>query len=88
MADNPELVNVKNLVSGAIEGEKDSLRRLSEEIWSNPELNYEEETAHKVLTDYLESNGFRVERKYCDMKTAFRARYARVSFGIWPRVIV
>ena len=75
MADNHELVDFKNLVSEAIEGEKDSLRRLSEEIWSNPELHYEEVTAHKVLTDYLETRSFRVDRKYCDIKTAFRARY-------------
>ena len=61
-------------MSGAIEKERESLRALSTEIWSNPELNYEEVVAHKVLTDYLEDKGFTVDREYCDIKTAFRAR--------------
>ena len=62
------------MLAKAIEEEKDSLRSLSENIWSNPELNYEEVFAHKILTDYLEDKGFTVDREYCDIKTAFKAR--------------
>ena len=62
------------MLTKAIEEEKDSLRSLSENIWSNPELNYEEVFAHKILTDYLEDKGFTVDREYCDIKTAFKAR--------------
>ena len=47
-------MNADKIVTKAIEEEKDSLRSLSENIWSNPELNYEEVFAHKILTDYLE----------------------------------
>ena len=55
------------------------LRKLSEEIWKNPELNYEEHTAHKLLTDFLEEKGFTVERGYCGMQTAFRARQVLIT---------
>ena len=71
---------VAKIVSGAIEKEKESLKELSQEIWSNPELNYEEVFAHKVLTDYLEAKGFTVDREFCDIKTAFRARYEAFYF--------
>lgn len=71
---------VANIVSGAIEKEKESLKALSHEIWSNPELNYEEVFAHKVLTDYLEGKGFAVDREFCNIKTAFRARYGVFYF--------
>ena len=67
-------MNADKIVTKAIEEEKDSLRSLSENIWSNPELNYEEVFAHKILTDYLEDKGFTVDREYCDIKTAFKAR--------------
>ena len=69
----------EKIVSGAIEKERESLRALSTEIWSNPELNYEEVVAHRALTDYLEDKGFTVDREYCDIKTAFRARYNKNS---------
>ena len=68
------VMNADQIVTKAIEEEKDSLRSLSENIWSNPELNYEEVFAHKILTDYLEDKGFTVDREYCDIKTAFKAR--------------
>jgi amidohydrolase len=63
------------LVTTAIQSQKKSLNRLSNEIWQNPELCFEEHAAHKVLTDYLEGQGFAVERHYCGMKTAFRAKF-------------
>lgn len=56
-----------------IDTSKEELQQLSFEIWKNPELNYEEHFAHKVLTDFLERKGFSVERGYCGIKTAFKA---------------
>ena len=38
------------------------LNILSQDIWSHPELNFEERHAHKVLTDFLEKEGFEVKR--------------------------
>lgn len=69
------MADARKIVSDAIEREKESLRSIAHELWSNPELAYEEKTAHNLLTDYLESKGFKVDRSYCDLKTAFRARY-------------
>ena len=64
-----------SVASNAIQHQKEPLKALSEEIWKNPELNFEEHIAHRVLTDYLEGQGFTVERQYCGIQTAFKAKY-------------
>ena len=56
-----------------IDDHKEELRSLSDEIWRNPELNFQEYKAHKLLTDFLESKGFQVERGYCSLPTAFKS---------------
>ena len=61
--------------AAAIETNKEDLQALSEEIWRNPELNFKENKAHQLLTDFLEKKGFSVERGYCDISTAFRATF-------------
>ena len=57
-----------------IDEERTALHELSQAIWSNPELNFEEKTSHKILTDFLEKKGFNVERSY-KLETAFRATW-------------
>ena len=57
-----------------IDQEKTHLKELSHAIWSNPELNFEEKTCHRILTDFLEERGFEVERNYV-LDTAFRATW-------------
>ncbi|KAG0356341.1 hypothetical protein BC939DRAFT_449979 [Gamsiella multidivaricata] len=64
-----------NEINQAIESESESLRQLSLQIHSNPELGYKEVFAHKVLTDYLESKGFNVTRHAYEIDTAFIAEY-------------
>ena len=64
-----------SIVSTAIDREKQYLSELGSEIWKHPELNYEEHTAHRLLTDFLEVRGFGVERGYAGLATAFRARF-------------
>ena len=66
---------VEKCVQGAIDSNRKDLQSLSEEIWHNPELSFEEHKAHQLLTDYLEKKGFSVERGCCDLSTAFRATY-------------
>jgi amidohydrolase len=46
------------------------------QIWENPELGYQEFHAHKVLTDYLEDQGFNVTRSAYGLETAFRAEFS------------
>ncbi|KAF9154196.1 hypothetical protein BGX21_003071 [Mortierella sp. AD011] len=62
-------------VKQAIDNETDSLREISLQIHSNPELGNEEFFAHKTLTDYLETKGFKVTRHAYEIDTAFLAEY-------------
>ena len=64
-----------NSIGEGIERCNEELKSLSEVIWRNPELSYEEHTAHRVLTDFLEKEGFEVDRGYLNVATAFRARF-------------
>ncbi len=70
--DTPRL---KDQAAAAVEGRGDELRHLSLDIHSHPEVAFQEHRASKLLADYLEANGFRVERGICAMPTAFRASY-------------
>ena len=63
----------KQTALSSIDNNKDELRRCSTELLEKPELKFEEFHAHKVLTDFLESKGFTVERSYCEIATAFKA---------------
>ncbi|MBI4260132.1 MAG: M20 family metallopeptidase [Actinobacteria bacterium] len=58
----------------AVEAARDRLIDLSHRIHANPELGYEEELASAWTADELERGGFRVERGFGDLPTAFVAR--------------
>ncbi|HNO66284.1 MAG TPA: M20 family metallopeptidase, partial [Tepidiformaceae bacterium] len=60
-------------IDRAVDEASDALRRLSLEIHSHPELNFEEHHAHSVLTEYLDEQGFEVVRGAYTMPTAFKA---------------
>ena len=64
-----------DIVARRIDESRDELRHVSEEIWKHPETDFEEHTAHRLLTDFLESKGFEVEREYTGIRTVFRARF-------------
>ena len=65
----------KQVACEAISGCAEELHRISDEIWRNPELGFEEHTAHRLLTQFLTDKGFAVEEGYKDISTAFRARF-------------
>ncbi|XP_035685659.1 peptidase M20 domain-containing protein 2-like [Branchiostoma floridae] len=67
-----DVQQIKEKSSSAIQSRSEELWDLSQEIWKNPELAFKEHYAHKVLTDFLEKQGFRVDRHY-KLETAFRA---------------
>ncbi|XP_070580395.1 peptidase M20 domain-containing protein 2-like [Ptychodera flava] len=69
-----DLESAKQKACKAIDRAATDLNSLSQEIWNKPELGYEENSAHQVLTDFLEKNGFNVERKFA-VDTAFRATF-------------
>ncbi|KAL3882777.1 hypothetical protein ACJMK2_029084 [Sinanodonta woodiana] len=62
----------KQAACDAIERAKDDLFKVSQDIWSHPEENFQEHHAHEALTAFLEKYGFNVE-KHFHLPTAFRA---------------
>ena len=55
--------DLKELVCNTIDKNKEKLHKLSQDIWSHPELAYEEIYAHNLLTSFLQKEGFRTENK-------------------------
>lgn len=51
----------------------DELYDISGFLYSNPETGGEEYKAAGILSNKLESEGFRVERNFCSLETAFKA---------------
>ncbi|MFH1485683.1 MAG: M20 family metallopeptidase [Chloroflexota bacterium] len=70
---------LKKRVCKEVERQRDALVRLSLLIHANPELGFQEVQATGWLTDYLESNGFRVARGVAGLPTAFTASYGSGS---------
>ena len=66
---------LKEAASSAVDSCCGELAHLSAQIWRNPELGFREEMAHQLLTDFLEQKGFRVERAFTGLQTAFRATF-------------
>jgi amidohydrolase len=64
---------MKERAKARIDAASAELREVSLSIHGTPELNFEEHHAHAVLTDYLEKQGFRVDRGAYGMPTAFKA---------------
>ena len=53
----------------------DQFIRISDQIWANPEIFWEEKFASALLADYCESQGFSVSRGVSAMDTAFLAEF-------------
>ncbi|KAL3882709.1 hypothetical protein ACJMK2_029022 [Sinanodonta woodiana] len=76
---------VKQAACDAIERAEDDLFKVSQDIWSHPEENFQEHHAHEALTAFLEKYGFNVE-KHFHLPTAFRAVLGDENIG--PHVAV
>ena len=72
-----DLLKLKKEIQKEVDAHRQELIDLSLRIHANPELGYEEFKASGWLTEYLEENGFKVERGICDLPTAFRASYGQ-----------
>ncbi len=59
-------------------------QELSQAIWQNPELGYEEISAATKLAEMLQEKGFAVQKNYCGLPTALRAEFGtgEVAFAI------
>ncbi len=78
----PDREELKRRATQDIDRRRDSLIELSLRIHSTPEIAFEEHRSAAMLEDFLEGEGFAVERGVCELPTAFRATYGSGS----PRV--
>ncbi|MQY55379.1 MAG: amidohydrolase [Dehalococcoidia bacterium] len=63
------------MATGGVDAHREELKELSLRIHQNPELGFHEVKASGWLTEYLERNGFKVEKGICQLATAFRGSY-------------
>ncbi|KAI9491851.1 hypothetical protein BDB00DRAFT_830887 [Zychaea mexicana] len=67
---------VESVINNTIEGLNHELRQISLQIHDNPELGNREYKAHKLLTDYLDKQGFKVQCETAGLETAFIAEFS------------
>jgi len=72
-----DIEKLKAQVSSEVDAHRHQLNELSLRIHSNPELGFQETKAVAWLIQYLEDNGFAIERGICQLPTAFRASYGK-----------
>lgn len=69
------LATLKQAVSRSVDASGGKLHALSRDIWSCPELAYEETEAHDRLVDFFrQDGGWEVDSRF-GLNTAFRARW-------------
>jgi metal-dependent amidase/aminoacylase/carboxypeptidase family protein len=61
------------IIKSKINSLSPELYDLSQSIHSQPETAFEEYHAHRVLTNFMESKGFKVTRHAYGLRTAWRA---------------
>ncbi|MEE8369778.1 MAG: M20 family metallopeptidase [Dehalococcoidia bacterium] len=80
----PDRAELKQRIIAEVDRRREELIDLSLRLHANPEIAFQEVKAAAWLSDYLEADGFSVERGICRIATAFRATYGtrgpRVAF--------
>lgn len=62
-----------------IENKKQELTELSDQIWDNPEIAFQEYFARDTLCAFLEKEGFIIEKNVAGIPTAFKATFGKGS---------
>lgn len=75
---------VMDRINAVVEELTPDLKKLALDIHGNPELGHQEVKACQWQTELLEKYGFKVERNFCDMATAYKAVYQGKKPG--PRI--
>jgi aminobenzoyl-glutamate utilization protein B len=75
----PVMSASKKAIVENINNQSASLISISDKIWAAEETAFNEHTSAKLLADYAEANGFKVERGVAEMPTAFVATYGSGS---------
>ena len=70
-----DLTENKKAILASVEKHQKNLIEISDAIWANAELAFQETKSSKILADYAEANGFKVEKNIGGMPTAFIATY-------------
>ena len=66
---------LKEVMFRDIDGIRNEMTAMADDIFDHPEIGLEEFHAQKVLTDWLEKQDFAVERGVAGVETAFKAVY-------------
>ncbi len=69
----------KKAIIASVERHEEALIKISDSIWALAETAFEEHHSSKILADYAEKNGFKVERGVAGIPTAFVATYGSGS---------
>ena len=72
---------LKEVMFRDIDGTRNEMTAMADDIFDHPETGLEEFHAQKVLTDWLEKEGFAVERGVAGVETAFKAVYRQGEGG-------
>ncbi len=72
---------LKEVMFRDIDGIRNEMTAMADDIFDHPEIGLEEFHAQKVLTDWLEKEGFVVERGVAGVETAFNAVYRHGEGG-------
>ncbi|MBS5509764.1 MAG: M20 family metallopeptidase [Clostridium sp.] len=72
---------LKEVMFRDIDGIRNEMTAMADDIFDHPEIGLEEFHAQKVLTDWLEKKGFAVERGVAGVETAFKAVYRHGEGG-------
>ncbi|MGY3792563.1 amidohydrolase [uncultured Aquimarina sp.] len=70
-----KLSSTKQAIIASVEKHQKELIDISDQIWALAETAFEENQSSKLLADYAEKQGFKVERGVAGMPTAFVASY-------------
>ena len=72
---------LKEVMFRDVDGIRNEMTAMADDIFDHPEIGLEEFHAQKVLTDWLEKEGFAVERGVAGVETAFKAVYRHGEGG-------
>ena len=72
---------LKEVMFRDIDGIRNEMTAMADDIFDHPEIGLEEFHAQKVLPDWLEKEGFAVERGVVGVETAFKAVYRHGEGG-------
>jgi len=70
-----KMSSTKKSIIASVDKHEENLIKISDDIWALAETAFEENKSAKILADYAEKQGFKVERGVAGMPTAFVATY-------------